>query len=97
MIEAYPFAGRRGVREPLKADDWRAGTSAAGLNLRVDRTHRRSALARSALSSRWAGYPAPRRRTASAGAGPIAAGPADQRGLGASLVVPCRECVAVNE
>ena len=43
MIEAYPFAGRRGVREPLKADDWRAGTSAAGLNLRFDRTHRRSA------------------------------------------------------
>ena len=27
----------------LKADDWRAGTSASGLNLRLDRAHRRSA------------------------------------------------------
>jgi hypothetical protein len=26
-----------------KADDWRGGTSASGLNLRLDRAHRRSA------------------------------------------------------
>ena len=32
----------------LKADDWRAGTSAPGLNPRIDRAHRRSALAHGA-------------------------------------------------